>query len=146
MKTAASIVLIALAASLAFAANEIQSVINLKVTKGSLDVTRSVSQQLTLSAAKPNAAGFTQSIPTNTAGTAITLGDVAINGVAWFRNLDTTNYVEIGIQESGVFYPLVRLNYGEAWSFRLAQGVAPYARANATNNVNVVLEKLIFDN
>lgn len=130
----------------AFAANEIQSVINLKVTKGSLDVTRSVSQQLTLTAAKPNAAGFTQAIPTNTAGTAVTLGDVTTNGVAWFRNLDTTNYVEIGVQVSGDFYPLVRLNYGEAWSFRLAQGVAPYARANATNNVSVVLEKLIFDN
>jgi hypothetical protein len=29
---------------------------------------------------------------------------------------------------------------------RLARGLSPYARANATNNVSVVLEKLIFDN
>ena len=145
MKKILAIILSGVAVSVQ-AANEIQSVINLKVTKGSLDVTRSVSQQLTLTAAKPNAAGFTQSIPTNTAGTEITLGDVATNGVAWFRNLDTTNYVEIGVQVSGDFYPFVRLNYGEAWSFRLAQGVTPYARANATNNVTVVLEKLIFDN
>ncbi len=127
--------------------NEIQSVVTLKVLKGSLDVTRSISKQINLTAANPNVAGFTQSVSTNTVGTALTLGDVATNGVAWFRNLDTTNYVEVGVQDSNTnFLPFIRLNPGEAWSMRLARGLSPYARANATNNVSVVLEKLIFDN
>lgn len=134
---------ILLMATGAWAASEITANLTLKVTKGSLDVTRTAAQTLNVTANAPNVAGFTQLVNTNTAGTALTLGDVSTNGVAWFRNLSTNNYIEIGVQTTGVFYPLMRLNYGEAWTTRLAQGVTPYARANTAD---VVLEKLIFDN
>jgi hypothetical protein len=134
-----------------FAANEITANMTLKVTKGYLDITRTQASTFTLTNASPNVAGMTQLIPTNTVGTALTLGNVAVNGVAWFKNLGTNAscFIEIGTQDgSSVFWPLVRLQVGEAWPIRLAIGAAPYARAGGTNAVNssLVLEKLIFDN
>jgi hypothetical protein len=147
MKRICSIALVSvLVAGTVFAAGEIIANFTLLVKKGSLDITRTVAQTLTLTAANPNVAGMTQSINTNTVGTALTLGDVSTNGVCWFRNLDAANYVEIGVRDVNTnFLPLVRLNASEAWPFRMAKGIVPYARANATNNVSVVLEKLIFD-
>jgi len=124
-------------------AGEITTNLTLRVMKGSLNIQQVYAGSLTLTAAVPNVAGFTQIIPTTAAGTAIALGSVATNGVAWFQNVDAANYIEIGIQQGGVFYPLARLNYGEAWTFRLAQGIVPYARANTGS---VVLAYLIFDN
>lgn len=124
-------------------ANEITSNFSLSVNKGSFTFSRSLSKQITISASSPNVAGGTQSIATTAAGEAVGLGDVATNGIAYFVNLDATNYVEIGIQNGGTFYPLIRLNAGEGGVMRLAQGVAPYARANTSA---VVMEYHIFDN
>ena len=124
-------------------ANEITSGFTLNVTKGSLTFSRNMSKQITLSASSPNVAGGTQSIPTTAGGEAVGLGDVATNGVAYFVNLDSTNYIEIGVNVAATFYPLIRLNAGEGFPMRLAQGIAPYARANTAA---VVLEYHIFDN
>lgn len=124
-------------------ANEISTSLSLSISKGSLSFSRSISKQITLSASSPNMAGGTQSIATASAGEAIGLGDVATNGVAYFVNLDATNYIEIGIQNGGTFYPLARLNAGEWAQMRLAQGVAPYARANTAS---AILEYHIIDN
>ena len=116
----------------------------MQVDKGYLKWSRSVSTGVSITNAAPNVAGATQLIPTDAGGTALTLGNVATNGWAWFGNLSTTtNWVEIGIQESGTFYPLLRINAGEYVPVRLAQGITPYARANSSA---VVLEKYIFDN
>jgi len=124
-------------------ANEITSNFSLSVSKGSFTFSRSLSKQITISASSPNVAGGTQLVGTAAAGEALVLGDVATNGVAYFVNLDATNYVEVGIQQAGTFYPLARLNAGEGYPFRLAQGVTPYARANTSS---VVMEYHIFDN
>lgn len=124
-------------------ANEITASFSLSVVKGNLNLPRSHAKTTDLSASAPNVAGQTQLIGTTAAGEALVLGDVATNGVAYFINLDATNYVEIGIQQGGTFYPLMRLNSGE-WAYsRLSQGVTPYARANTSS---VVLEYRIFDN
>lgn len=125
-------------------ASEITTNLTLKVTKGYLDITRSIASAWTLATAKPNVAGMTQAIGF-AAHEAINLGDVgaATLGWAWFRNLDTTNYVEIGIDFGpGTFGPLIRLNAGEACVIRLSAACAPYAQANTAA---VVLEKVIFD-
>jgi hypothetical protein len=124
-------------------ANEITSNFSLSVSKGSLTFSRSLSKQITISASSPNVAGGTQAIGTAAAGEAIVLGDVATNGVAYFVNLDATNFIEIGIQNGGTFYPLLRFNAGEGGCMRLAQGVTPYARANTSS---AILEYHIFDN
>lgn len=71
-----------------------------------------------------------QNIPTTAAGTALTLGAVTSPAWALFKNLDSTNYVEIGIQSGGAFYATVRVDPGKyCGPLRLAG--TPYARANA---------------
>lgn len=123
-------------------ANEITLRWNMSVEKGNLDRRKAPdTQSITLNAASPAVAGGVQNI--GTTYEAITLGDISTNGVSWFKNLDATNYVEIGVEVAATFYPLVRLNAGESYPFRLAQGVTPYARANTAA---VLLEKEIFDN
>lgn len=124
-------------------ANEITASFTLNVVKGSLTFSRSKSSTINMSASAPNVAGGTQAIATSAAGEALVLGDVATNGLAYFVNLDATNYVELGIQNGGTFYPFARLGAGEGGLIRLAQGIAPYARANTAS---VVLEYHIFDN
>lgn len=51
-------------------------------------------------------------------------------GWAIFRNLGSTNYVEIGPYSGGTFYPCIRLDAGEHCAVRLAQATTLYARAN----------------
>jgi hypothetical protein len=122
--------------------DEIRVQIAFSADKGSLSIAKSYSDDVDLAAAAPNMAGGTQAIGF-AAHEAIALGDVATNGWAFFRNLDATNFVEIGLDVGATFYPLVRLNAGEAAVLRLAQGVAPYAQADTGA---VVLEKWILDN
>jgi len=71
-----------------------------------------------------------QSISTTTNGEALNLGSITTVGWAIFANLDDTNYVEVGVQVGGTFYPFLKLKSGEqAGPMRL--GVSnPYARAN----------------
>lgn len=111
-------------------ANEISVTTNLTATKGNLSFARSVTTNATMNLARKG--DFVQSIPTTAAGTALTIpAGVTTNGWTLFRNLDATNYVEIGSQTGGTtFLPVGRLNAGESALFRLAQGVSIYARAN----------------
>ena len=44
---------------------------------------------------------------------ALILGEVATPGLSWFKNLDATNFVEIGYDTTGTFRPVVRLNVGD---------------------------------
>jgi len=62
-------------------------------------------------------------------GEAFGVTDVTNGGVFFFRNLDETNYVEIGIQVSSTFYPFLKLLAGEYAVGRIGTA-APYGRAN----------------
>jgi hypothetical protein len=126
-----------------WAGSEINANLTLKVTKGYLSYQRSVNNTLSITNTAPNVAGLTMSVPNHATGTLVSVGSVLTNGVAWFGNLDTTNYVEVGRQVSGTFYALFRINPGEAWPVRLVQGADIFARANSTN---VNMEYAIFDN
>lgn len=77
-----------------------------------------------------------QVIPTTANGTAFVV-PAAIGTCGWalFKNLDATNYVEVGVQSGGTFYPTVKLKAGEVALFRLASN-APYGLAN-TGSVSV---------
>lgn len=55
--------------------------------------------------------------------------EVATAGYAFFRNLDATNYVEIGVVVAATFYPLLKLKAGEVAVCRLATTTF-YAKAN----------------
>ena len=48
--------------------------------------------------------------------------DVGTEGWAYFTNLDLTNFVQIGVDVAGTFYPLVKLLAGEMAMYRLATG------------------------
>lgn len=111
-------------------ANEITITTGLVATSGNFLVQHSTLTKqaaLTLATRSLN----TQLISTTAAGTALVIagGVAAAGGWAWFRNLDATNYVAIGVQVAGTFYPVVRLNAGEAGVFRLGV-ITPYALAN----------------
>ena len=72
------------------------------------------------------------SIPTTAGGTALSLDGIttATMGYAFFRNIDATNYVEIGVQISTVFYAFAKLKAGEVAIVRMNQTNPPYALAN----------------
>ncbi len=118
-------------------ANEITITTGLVATSGNFLVQHStLTKQATLTTAKRSL--NTQSIPTTPGGTALVIaaGVTAAGGWAWFRNLDTTNYVTIGVYVSSTYYPIVRLNAGEAAVFRLGV-ITPYALADT---LGVILE------
>lgn len=57
--------------------------------------------------------------------------DLTATGYVYARNLDGTNYVEIGLDSSG-FIPLIKLRAGEVCLFPLSAGVTLQARANTS--------------
>lgn len=122
-------------------ANEISIKASLDVVKGYLSHNRQVSFKADIATAKPNVAAGSQAI--GTSPEAITYGDVTstTGAVAWFRNLDDTNYVEIGAFVNPIFYPIIRLLPGEAYPIRIGSSLL-YGQAH-TAAVN--LEKNIFD-
>ena len=63
-------------------------------------------------------------------GDLISLGGVVAPSLSSFSNLDTVNYVEIGIQVSGTFYPFLKLKAGQQSGPMFLGTAAIYARAN----------------
>jgi hypothetical protein len=53
--------------------------------------------------------------------------------LAVFENLDANNYIEIGIQVTGTFYPFLKLLAGKQAGPMWLGTAAPYARANTGN-------------
>lgn len=72
---------------------------------------------------------------------AMDLGDVGTPGLAILKNLDDTNYVEIGSYVAAVFYPFLKLKPGEMQIIRIGVA-APYAKANTAA---VELDYRIYD-
>lgn len=94
-------------------ADEITVVAGLRVTKDNLKLEHSTLQN-TFTMSGDARSSNTQSIPTTAAGTALTFAAaVTTAGWAFFRNLDATNFVEIGVQVAGTFYPVIKLKAGE---------------------------------
>ena len=78
-----------------------------------------------------------------TSAEAVGTGDVASLGWAWFRNLDTTNYVEIGPDSAGSLVPFLKLKAGEvSGPIRLKPGITIKAQANTAT---VKLQMCILD-
>lgn len=57
--------------------------------------------------------------------------DLGTQGWAHFTNLDVTNYVELGLEVSGAFYPFAKLLAGESAMFPI--GGALFAKANTAS-------------
>lgn len=108
-------------------ANEISITQNISATKGNQTYSRSRSYRADWTTARMD--GQTQSIGTTHEALTVS-ADVATNGMGYFTNLDATNYVEIGRDVTGTFYPVAKLKPGESAEFRVAAGVTLYAKAN----------------
>jgi hypothetical protein len=107
--------------------NEITKVNQVRVAKGNLDLTRSSTSQITMTGDHMTYA--VQSIGTGAHELLAIGSDVATAGVFYLRNLDATNYVEIGTDVAAAFSPTIKLKAGETADGRFAT-TAIYAKAN----------------
>lgn len=118
---------------------EISATTTLVVNKGFLQLTRTAT-------VTPDMTGTHGTLQLQTVATSyaalVVSGDVAVAGYGFMRNLDTTNFVEIGIEVSSVFHPIIKLKPGEAFIGRLATG-SLFAKADTAP---VVLEFLVLEN
>lgn len=121
-------------------ADEIKVRAGLVLENGTLTVNHKATADQTIDQAVAQQDGGTQSIGTSAENIGVV--DVATLGWAWFKNLDGTNYVELGVDAAG-FLPVVRLNAGEQCVFRLAQGITLQARANTAA---VLLQYAVLNN
>jgi len=123
-------------------ADEITVSVGLRLSNGDLDSLTESTRSFTVdqATAVPVRVGGSQII--GTTEEAIALTDLTTNGVAKFRNRDAVNFIQIGVKPAAVFYPLVRLNAGEEWIFRLEPAIAPYAKADTAA---CVLQRDILD-
>lgn len=76
------------------------------------------------------ASGGAQIIGTATNAEFIVMGDVTAAGYSWFRNLDATNYVDIGTGTGTSFVASLRLKPGQIAVAPLHPTNPPSARAN----------------
>lgn len=123
-------------------ASEITLTGGVKMAKGSLAIERRINSQ---SVDMSGTAFYWNVQSIGLTDEAISIGaDIATYGIAWFRNTDATNYVQIGVKSGSTFIPFMRLNAGEFAMLRLEPAVALYAAASATSGV--ALEFLVVDN
>lgn len=108
-------------------ANEVSVSVSLSVNNGNMSFTKRSSYNADQTAAGGPSNGV-QEIGTSHELVGIT--DITNKGFAYFGNLDTTNYVEIGVEVSSTFYPLIKLAAGETAVLKLSPSVAVYAQAN----------------
>ena len=119
-------------------ANEITYSATITVRKGELSKTLNFSDVSSLSASPVYCAGGVQNV--GTTEEAVAVGDVASAGFAYFKNVDATNYVQLGAMNGGTFVPFVKLTAGQACVLPLGTS-APYAKANTAA---VALDYFIF--
>lgn len=86
----------------------------LKIMAGTQTTINELQKTTTAAPTGTDVAAFTQDIPTTAGGTQIAF-PAAMGSLGWsmFENLDSTNYVQIGRQVAGTFYPLLRVSAGK---------------------------------
>lgn len=116
-------------------ASEISASFQVTVQNGGLLDSKQYSFQADQATARVSKA--VQNIPTTAGGTQLVLNaSLATQGLAYFINLDPTNFVTIGVKPAGTFYPLIRLKGAttvgkrEGALLRLEPGVAVWALAD----------------
>jgi hypothetical protein len=120
-------------------ADEIRANLSLTVTKGSLSLSKLFNDTADMAGTKYSAG--CQSIGHAAHEALVVSGDIATAGWAYFRNTDATNFVQVGVDVSTAFHPLVKLLPGEACVLRLAT-TAVYAKADTAA---VDLDYVVFE-
>jgi len=110
-------------------ANEISVSASLAATNGTLIVpTFGGTQQIDQATAGGGGPGF---LKIGTSWETIALTDITTPGVCWCKNLDATNYVELGTNDGGGDQEFLKLKAGEYFPFRLSGLTTLRARANS---------------
>lgn len=107
-------------------AGTISANVSISVQHGDLNDTLNM-QATGLTQTTQGKAGGIQNVATSYE--ALDVGDVATNGWVLLKNLDATNYVEVGREVSSAFYGVVRIEAGEVALFRMSQATM-FVQAN----------------
>jgi hypothetical protein len=110
-------------------ANEITASTHLRIEKGNLIEENSITEQYDMTGTRV----FCNVQAVGTTHEAIAMSaDITDYGYAWIRNLDATNYVELGLLDSDTtFKPFSRLYAGQVALLPLtSSAVTYYAKAN----------------
>lgn len=118
-------------------ANEITVTTGFQVVKGSLSV------QIAPTTFQADMAGTRVIRNVQSVGTtheALTVGDLASAGYCTITNLDATNFAELGVDVSGTFYPVVRVDAGKkAGPFRLSSLTRHVQADTAAVNLDITI-------
>ena len=111
-------------------ANEITVSVSLKCVNGDFRFERRINS-VSVTQAAIGGNGGVQEIGF-AAHEALALGDVGTEGWLIVRNIDDTNFVDLGVDVAAAFEPFIRLEPGEPALFRLSKdaGATPYAQAD----------------
>lgn len=103
-------------------ANEGSYSVSLTINKGHLKVQDTEAFQFDVATAGGPSPG---EITVTIAGVDVDLSALTTPGVCVFKNLDPTNFVEVGIREPGTstFYPLLILRPGRGWIVELSPNI-----------------------
>jgi len=110
--------------------NELKLNVSVRAEKGSWKFERSLGQ-LQVDMANAGEGGYTQNIGTSEEVIG-GLSDVTTFGWALFRNLDATQYVEIGPESGGSMVSFAKLLAGEFALLPLTPGITIRAQANTS--------------
>lgn len=118
-------------------ANEITITSGLQIIKGSL---RSIIGPTSVTADLTGSRLIRNVQAVGTTHEALVVGDLASAGYCTITNLDTTNYAELGVDVSGTFYGVVRVDAGKvAGPFKLSS-LTRHVRANtAAVNLDITI-------
>ena len=108
-------------------ANELTLSASFRYQQNGIAQPRSYSDQVTVTGNE-----FAHNVQTiGTTAEAIDVGDVGTAGYCAFQNLDSTNFVEIGREDTGTFRAVVKLKAGEFAILR--SGATLYAKADTAS-------------
>lgn len=112
-------------------ANEIRYNSSVALTNGSLNDSFN-SSGLTANQTTAGAMRNVQTISTTWTGDVVNKGSITTPRMAMFQNLDTVNFVEVGISVSGNFSGFLKLAAGQQAGPMWLSSIQPYARANTS--------------
>lgn len=103
-------------------ANEITVATQLAVTNGDFKIQKVGSAQLRRDQVQAEGGG-PGIVVIGTAGEDIVLTDLTAVGYFWAKNIDPTNFVEVGIFEAATFRPFCKLKPGDEMVLRLSDSI-----------------------
>lgn len=108
-------------------ANEFSVTSSIKLVNGNDSYTRTISFNADQTAVGGPSPGV---LSIGTTHEAVAPTDISNLGWAVFKNLDTTNFVEIGVEVTSSFFPLLKLLPGEQVQVRLSPSILLFAKAD----------------